>query len=136
MAQKHPLPEINVTPLVDVVLVLLIIFMVVTPALANEDRVALPTVDHPDDPKSAPAEPIEVVLTRDGRFFLDRRELSEAALGRELAARKEAEPARRLLLLSDGRLPYAQARSAFAKLSALGFRGVSLKVLAREREGG
>ena len=70
MAAKHPLPEINVTPLVDVVLVLLIIFMVVTPAIANEDRVMLPAADHPDEKKQEEAPPWEVVLDRDGRFLL------------------------------------------------------------------
>ena len=124
------------TPLVDVVLVLLIIFMVVTPAIANEDRVLLPEADHPDEKKEEQQEPWEVVLAEDGRFALEGQPIAEDALRSELASRKAADPTRKLLLLADGRLAYAKVRGAFAMLQGLGFRGVALKVLEREKKGG
>ena len=132
MAAKHPLPEINVTPLVDVVLVLLIIFMVVTPAIANEDRVMLPAADHPDAKKADETPPWEVVLDREGRFLLDDRPIDAPALRAELQRRKAADPGHELLLLADGRLGYGQVRDAFVMLQTAGFRGVALKVMARE----
>jgi biopolymer transport protein TolR len=130
---KHPQPDINVTPLVDVVLVLLIIFMVVAPAIANEDRVMLPEADHPDEKKEEQKEPWEVVLTQEGQFVLDDQPIGKDALGEELKRRKASEPTRKLLLLADGRLAYGDVRGAFAMLQGLGFRGVSLKVLEREK---
>lgn len=133
MAAKRITPEINVTPLVDVVLVLLIIFMVVTPAIANEDRVQLPEADHPDPKSENEAKPWEVVLGQDGRFVLDDAPIDAAALRGELERRKAADPSRKLLLLADGRLSYGAVRSAFQLLQGVGFRGVSLKVLEREK---
>ena len=133
MAAKSLTPEINVTPLVDVVLVLLIIFMVVTPAIANEDRVQLPEADNPDPKSESEAKPWEVVLGQDGRFVLDDAPIEVAALKQELERRKEADPSRKLLLLADGRLSYGAVRGAFAMLQGVGFRGVSLKVLEREK---
>ena len=131
MAHRHPLPEINVTPLVDVVLVLLIIFMVVTPAIANEDRVMLPEAEHPDAKKAEESPPWEVVLGADGRLLLDDRAMERDALRAELARRKGEDPTRRLLLLADGRLEYGRVRDTFVLLQALGFRGVALKVVQR-----
>ena len=134
MAAKTTIaPEINVTPLVDVELVLLIIFMVVTPAIANEDRVQLPEADHPDPKSETEAKPWEVVLGQDGRFVLEDAPIAAADLQAELARRKVAEPTRKLLLMADGRLSYGTVRSAFSMLQSLGFRGVSLKVLEREK---
>jgi biopolymer transport protein TolR len=133
MASKHPTPEINVTPLVDVVLVLLIIFMVIAPAIANEDRVLLPEADHPDARKEEESQPWEVVLTQGGTFLLDEHAITPEALRAELLRRKGQDPTRKLLLLADGRLGYGRVRDAFAMLQAVGFRGVSLKVLEREK---
>jgi biopolymer transport protein TolR len=133
MASKHPTPEINVTPLVDVVLVLLIIFMVIAPAIANEDRVLLPEAENPDAKKEDEAQPWEVVLTQAGTFLLDEQAMTPEALHVELARRKQREPTRKLLLLADGRLGYGRVRDAFVMLQAVGFRGVSLKVLEREQ---
>ena len=133
MAAKSITPEINVTPLVDVVLVLLIIFMVVTPAIANEDRVQLPEADHPDPKKEEEAKPWEVILTQEGRFVLEDAPIEVGDLRAELERRKAADPSRKLLLLADGRLAYGTVRGAFAMLQKLGFRGVSLKVLEHQK---
>ena len=62
---KGASPEINITPLVDVVLVLLIIFMVVTPALNEGAQIELPNITTPD-PKAKYMNPIEVTVAPDG----------------------------------------------------------------------
>jgi biopolymer transport protein TolR len=135
MKAKSITPEINVTPLVDVVLVLLIIFMVVTPAIANEDRVLLPEADNPDPKSEGEEKPWEVVLGQDGGFMVDDAPIEVSALRAELERRKAADPSRKVLLLADGRLAYGTVRSAFSMLQGVGFRGVSLKVLEREKPG-
>jgi len=61
-SRRQPEPEMNVTPLVDVVLVLLIIFMVIAPALAEGETLELPTIDQPD-PKPKEIDPIDVRKT-------------------------------------------------------------------------
>jgi biopolymer transport protein TolR len=136
MKSKSITPEINVTPFVDVVLVLLIIFMVVTPAIANEDRVALPEADHPDPKAEGEVKPWEVVLGQDGRFVIDDAPIEAPALKAELERRKAADPSRKVLLLADGRLAYGTVRGAFSMLQGVGFRGVSLKVLEKEKPAG
>ncbi len=87
-------PEMNVTPLVDVVLVLLIIFMVITPLLSKQFWLALPDPKEQDEPQNqVNQEPIVVTVTKDGRFRINREQVSEkeleTRLHRMLAARKE-----------------------------------------------
>ena len=66
---KQPEPEINVTPLVDVVLVLLIIFMVIAPNLQEGTPVVLPEIDAVDEEKHE--DTIEVAMTADGKLWLE-----------------------------------------------------------------
>ena len=87
---RAPMAEINVTPLVDVMLVLLIIFMVTAPLLTAGVPVNLP--DSRARPLEQDQKPVEVALNAEGKVFIDKEEVSDAALpGRlaELAARAE-----------------------------------------------
>ena len=61
-------PDINVTPLVDVVLVLLIIFMVITPALVEGEHIELPVINQPDQ-KPRDMNPIELTLASNGALY-------------------------------------------------------------------
>ncbi len=124
---KQPKPDINVTPLVDVVLVLLIIFMVVTPALNEGEHVELPAIEKPD-PKPKDLNPIKLTLAANGRIIVDDVPVAKAELRSRLRALHEEDPERALLLNSDETLPYKQVRDTFASLQDLGFKGVSLKV--------
>ena len=74
------MPEMNVTPLVDVVLVLLIIFMVVTPQLEAGAAVELPAAAHVDKGEENSLTPTTVSLTAHGALFLDRQEVPRAQL--------------------------------------------------------
>lgn len=122
-------PEINVTPLVDVVLVLLIIFMVIAPNLQEGTPVVLPEISTPDD-KPKP-EIIEVALTADRRLFLDDVETSREEVLGALTKAREATPDKPLVLKADAALPYGEVRELFASLQRLGFRNVSMKVAKR-----
>jgi biopolymer transport protein TolR len=122
----QPEPEINVTPLVDVVLVLLIIFMVIAPNLQEGTPVTLPIARTVDE-KSA-ENGLEVVVTADGKLHLDKAEMSQEALVAELSSAREKDPTRPLVLKADAALPYEKIRDVFAMLQRRGFAGVSLKV--------
>jgi biopolymer transport protein TolR len=121
-------PEINITPLVDVVLVLLIIFMVVAPQMEAGAAVALPSISNPDKGNAA-LEPTTVTLTKDGRFFLEKDELSEDALVAKLSALHAAKPSARVVIKADSGLAYGKVRAMFRRCQALGFPGAALQVI-------
>ena len=87
--------EINVTPLIDVVLVLLIIFMVLTPLKESELPVAVPASEQAEDPSEMPPDQIIVYLARNGSTKLNTQALAGEALGLalkdRLAGRAEAD---------------------------------------------
>jgi|SRR5581483_3784037 len=128
-------PEMNVTPLVDVVLVLLIIFMVVAPRLEQDVRVDLPGVFNPDPEVEATTDPLKVTVTRGGAYYVDgvshSLEDTIEILGKEHAA----DPLRRLILRGDEGLTYGQVRVLFARAQQVGFPGIALMVNERDRHG-
>jgi biopolymer transport protein TolR len=129
--KKQPEPEMNVTPLVDVVLVLLIIFMVITPALNDGEHVEVPEMANPD-PKPKDADPIDVVLAFNGRVLVENQPVDPNSLHAAVSALHDQNPERVLLLKADSRLNYGRVREAFAGLQDIGFKGVSLKVSERK----
>jgi len=104
-AQDGLRSEINVTPLVDVMLVLLVIFMVVTPLLHQELRVDLPVARASQDV----TDPGHVHLTAaaDGRISLNDKPVAREQLGAALAALYAARQDRTIFLQADRSLPYA-----------------------------
>lgn len=121
-------PEMNVTPLVDVVLVLLIIFMVVVPQMQPGAAVTLPGVANPDPAKEPPVPPVVVTMTGSGGLYLEKQVLPRKALMRELARIRAVAPSRRLLLKGDQSLHYGEVRTLFRDCAAQGWPGVSLQV--------
>ena len=71
--------DINVTPLVDVVLVLLIIFMVIAPALEHGERVELPSIMEPDQVQKGKLDPVTVTVGRGGSVYLEKAPTTLAA---------------------------------------------------------
>ena len=126
-SKRQPEPEINVTPLVDIVLVLLIIFMVVTPAMNEGEHIELPKLFAVDE-KPADMTPFELTMAENGRMLLDKRVIESASLEAELKKLHEGDPERHLRLNGDKRLPYHVMRETFAKVQNVGFLGVSIKV--------
>ena len=100
-AQGRPNSDINVTPLVDVVLVLLIIFMVVTPLLDKMLRVRVPDAEQTEEYDQPPATQIVVSVRKDGHVLINNEEVDDDAyvgkLRRVLAARS---PGDRLVFFS------------------------------------
>ena len=121
-------PEINVTPLVDVVLVLLIIFMVVTPELEKGGRVTLPNVAHPDPEGNREEQGITVTVSQDGALFIDGQPIVRTEVLPKLQALHKEFPDKRLYLKGDDRRPYGEMRDLFRDLQKVGFAGVRLLV--------
>jgi biopolymer transport protein TolR len=125
-------PEMNVTPLVDVVLVLLIIFMVVAPRLEQDVQVDLPGVFNPD-PEVKAVDPLKVTVAKAGEYYIDEKPYGlDDAIDR-LSAEHATDPSRRLVLRADARLPYGQMRELFARAQKVGFPGIALMVGERHQ---
>ena len=124
-------PDINITPLVDVVLVLLIIFMVVTPAINEGAQIELPKVLTPD-PKTKYINPIEVTVAPDGTTVCDKQTIKLSELKGKLLAMHSKEPDRALMLKSDQQMKWGKMRNAFFDLQDIGFKGVLLKVTEKK----
>ncbi|MCY1043987.1 biopolymer transporter ExbD [Corallococcus sp. bb12-1] len=119
--------EINVTPLVDVVLVLLIIFMVVTPMLQRGKSVELPKATEIEKEGGKDADPLVLSITTDKKVFVENDEVNEQGLQEKIAAELVKDPGKKILLKGDNTLSVGDvrkvldtARKAKAKQIALG----------------
>jgi len=118
----------NVTPLVDVVLVLLIIFMVVAPRLEHDVQVTLPGIYNPDPESEAGPEPLKVTVASGGTYYIDQEPLALDAVIERLRDAHAADPLRRLMLRGDEGLPYGDVRELFSRAQEVGFPGIALMV--------
>jgi biopolymer transport protein ExbD/biopolymer transport protein TolR len=126
-----PEPDINVTPLVDVVLVLLIIFMVIAPALEHGERVDLPAIFQPDKTQKSKLDPLTVTIGASGTLFLEKEQLELEALKGKLAEVHASEPERRVVVKGDATVPYDKIREVFGIVQKTGFPGCALMVSKR-----
>jgi biopolymer transport protein TolR len=115
-AKHHAKADINVTPLVDVVLVLLIIFMVVTPLIANGVVVELPRTEH-HAKKADNGKDIIVSVTADEEIYLGaRRFASIGELAAAVVAERRASPEKTVFLKGDHRASYGRMRALMEAL--------------------
>lgn len=125
----------NVTPLVDIVLVLLIIFMVVAPRLEEDIPVDLPAIFHPDPDARGAVDPLKLTVARAGEYHIGGRTLDLDGAIQYLTAEHAIAPRRRLVLRADANLTYGDVRDIFARCQAVGFPGISLLVGERHERG-
>jgi biopolymer transport protein TolR len=102
----QPMSEINMTPLVDVMLVLVVIFIITAPLLASSIRLDLPGTDAAR-PNDAPRF-VTVALDAQGRLFLNDRPVSTAELGVQLAESAKQNPDTEVQLRADQTVPYGR----------------------------
>jgi biopolymer transport protein TolR len=134
--KKGVAPDINITPLVDVVLVLLIIFMVVTPQLEAGESVELPTIHNVDSKSKSKIDPLTLTFTLTGKYFIEKDQVPDAAAFRaRLVAEHDVNPSRRIILKGDSRQDFGKMREVFALVRSTGFSGVSLMVGERSKDG-
>lgn len=119
---RRILSEINVTPLVDVTLVLLIIFMVTTPMLQRGTDVQLPQAEQ-SEPKEE--ERITLTLTRGGRLYLNTQEIPRASLRDRLIALAHGRE-RVVHFRGDAQVPYGLVIEVMDALKAAGIETVGM----------
>jgi biopolymer transport protein ExbD len=124
----------NVTPLVDVVLVLLIIFMVVIPALDSGMVLEVPSVRNSDD-ENHNVDPFLLSIDRASAVYFDDARIDPANLEPTLRRASRAAPGRRIVLRADGHVPYGQVRTLYRMVQRVGFPGVSLRVSQQHNDG-
>ena len=117
--------EINVTPLVDVVLVLLIIFMVVTPLLSRGVKVQLPETLH-HDKKQDTGEQIVVGITAAGKVFIGADPAEGESFATLLHKEMNGNPQREIHVKADRSLDYGKVRAVLEKIHEAGAGKVSL----------
>lgn len=131
---KGVTPELNVTPLVDVVLVLLIIFMIVTPQLENDIQVDLPQILNIDPDKKKDFDSLEVSLAKDGRIVIDKVIYRLDELPSYLKAVRQESPSRKLALRVDKGHRFKDVRDLIAKIREAGYNGAALMVSERQKK--
>jgi biopolymer transport protein TolR len=125
-SKRAPMAEINVTPLVDVMLVLLVVFMVTAPLL----KAGVP-VDLPDSRAKALAEEsrqVTIAMTRSGEVFLDDVPLAQGELAARLAALPQGEDGKSqpVTLRADKALDYGRVIAVMGELNRAGFTAITL----------
>ncbi len=127
--------EINVTPMVDVMLVLLIIFMVTAPLLTAGVQVDLP--ESKAEALEQDQEPVAISIDGSGRIFIDEAAVADAGLAKrlqQLAAGSRQEGGPRIYLRADRGLDYGRVMQVMGEINRAGLRRVALVSTATEAD--
>jgi biopolymer transport protein TolR len=127
--------NINVTPMVDVMLVLLIIFMVITPMLQQKVAVDMAKVDNPTPmPDADKEDAIVVAVTRDGGVFLGQDHVATSELGAKVREKLADRPGKTIYIRADARAQYRAVEDAIDAVRTSGIDEVGL--LTQKRDAG
>ena len=132
---RHTLQsDINVTPLVDVCLVLLIIFMVVTPMLQKGIPIQLPVTENPDKkPENAKEKLITVAWGDPPKYYIDTKWFPKGDFQKELDEMYQRDPAAELVIKADQRLKYGEVKEVMRMTKEAGFQDVGLIVDKKQK---
>jgi biopolymer transport protein TolR len=129
--RRPPLSQINVTPFVDVMLVLLIVFMVTAPLLTVGVTVDLPETRA--SPLPGQDEPLSVTVSRDGQVFLQDSAIGLEELGPRLQAISERNAEARIFVRGDRVIDYGRVMEVVGAIHDAGFSRVALVTELEER---
>ena len=136
-SRRAPMSEINVTPLVDVMLVLLIIFMITAPLLASAVPVDLPE-SRAKPVETEEQEPVQLSITGDDTLYIGEEQVSEAELPARLDAivreQKEGERPRQIMLRADKGLDYGRVMRVMGELNRAGLSRIALVTTGSDTE--
>jgi biopolymer transport protein TolR len=123
--RHRPMSEINVTPFVDVMLVLLIVFMVAAPLLTVGVEVNLPKTAAEALPSES-EEPLTVTLTAEGTIVIQTTETPEADFLTRLRGVAQERSDNKVFLRADGSIPYSKVMEVMGAMNAAGFGNIGL----------
>ncbi len=123
--RRRPMAEINVTPMVDVMLVLLIIFMVAAPLLTVGVPIELPETAATALP-TPEEEPLTLSMAPDGSILVQDTEVARGELVGLLTSVSAERDSREIYLRADGTIPYEEVMQVMGALNAAGFNDIGL----------
>lgn len=121
---RRVMAEINVTPLVDVMLVLLVIFMVTAPMMQQGVQVNLPKADTKG--MSAAEETVMVTVDKSGKVFINKDEIPAADLRNKLSAMFASRAKKEVFLKADSGVPYGEVVRAMADIKGAGIERLGM----------
>ena len=114
-----PMAEINVTPLVDVMLVLLIIFMITAPLMSHKIRIDLPQAN-PNVQQDNPPEPIDLAIKENGDLFWNDEPVTDAILQAQLRVAAQKSPQPELQIRADKPTQWQKIATVMAEAKSAG----------------
>ncbi len=120
----EPMGEINVTPLVDVMLVLLIIFMVTAPLLTQGVNVDLPEADSPSLQQNI--EPLVITIRANGKIYMQKHSVDIKQLAPRILAMRKAKTNLPVFIRGDAKTPYGRVAEVMGLLESAGIKKVGL----------
>ena len=130
------MPDINVVPMADIMLVMLIIFMVITPMLQKGFSVEMAKTDNPRDMKEADKDDAVVLaVTRDGRFYLGNQQIPLEQVVEKVSEMLEDRLDKTVYVKSDARAKYGDVVKLVDEIRAVGVDQIGLLTEQRERTG-
>lgn len=125
--------EINMTPLIDVMLVLLVVFLVAVPAIQRAIKIDLPQAG--GDRQTQTPQHVNVSVRADGTFLWNNAPVSEHALYAELAKAARANPQTELHLAADRKVPYERVADVMSAAQAGGLSKIGFITEPKPRDG-
>jgi biopolymer transport protein ExbD/biopolymer transport protein TolR len=130
-ARPAPMSDINMTPLIDVMLVLLVIFIITAPLMTSSLKLDLPKTDSAT-PTSAPSF-IALAINADGKLFFGDEALSRDTLATRVADAAKANPQLEVQLRADQKVPYGQVAELIALIQKAGLSRIGFVTEAPAR---